>query len=32
VAETGEGEVASRQVAGKLGEILAGVGKVSDIV
>jgi methyl-accepting chemotaxis protein len=32
VAQTGEGELASQQVAGKLAEILAGVGKVSDIV
>ncbi|MCM2332524.1 MAG: methyl-accepting chemotaxis protein [Anaeromyxobacteraceae bacterium] len=32
VKQAGEGEVTSRQVAGKLGEIVAGIGKVSDIV
>ena len=32
VTETGAGELASKQVAGKLAEILSGVGKVSDIV
>jgi len=32
VAEAGEGELASKQVSGKLSEILAGVSKVSDIV
>jgi methyl-accepting chemotaxis protein len=32
VAETGQGEVASKQVAGKLSEILGGVTKVSEIV
>jgi methyl-accepting chemotaxis protein len=32
VDETGQGEVASRELAGKLTEILSGVGKVSDIV
>ena len=32
VAETGEGEVASRQLAGKLTEIASGVSKVSDLV
>jgi methyl-accepting chemotaxis protein len=32
VKEAGEGEVRSKQVAGKLGEIVSGIGKVSDIV
>ncbi|HTN50830.1 MAG TPA: methyl-accepting chemotaxis protein [Anaeromyxobacter sp.] len=32
VKEAGEGEVSSRHVAGKLSEIVTGVGKVSDIV
>jgi methyl-accepting chemotaxis protein len=32
VKQAGEGEVTSRQVAGKLGEIVSGIGKVSDIV
>jgi len=32
VKQAGEGEVTSREVAGKLGEIVAGIGKVSDIV
>jgi len=32
VKETGAGELASKQVSGKLAEILAGVGEVSDIV
>jgi len=32
VKQAGEGEITSRQVAGKLGEIVAGIGKVSDIV
>jgi methyl-accepting chemotaxis protein len=32
VREAGEGEATSRQVARKLGEIVAGIGKVSDIV
>jgi methyl-accepting chemotaxis protein len=32
VGEAGEGEVASREVAGRLGEINAGIGKVSDII
>jgi methyl-accepting chemotaxis protein len=32
VKQAGEGEVTSRQVAGKLGEIVTGIGKVSDIV
>jgi len=32
VTQAGEGEVTARQVAGKLGEIVAGVSKVSDIV
>jgi methyl-accepting chemotaxis protein len=32
VGEAGQGEVASREVATKLGEIGAGIGKVSDII
>jgi methyl-accepting chemotaxis protein len=32
VKQAGEGEATSKQVAGKLGEIVAGIGKVSDIV
>jgi len=32
VKQAGEGEVTSRHVAGKLGEIVNGIGKVSDIV
>ncbi len=32
VKEAGEGEGASRQVSGRLGEIVAGIGKVTDIV
>ncbi len=32
VKQAGEGEVTSRQVAGKLGEIVTGIGKVSAIV
>ncbi|MBK9518761.1 MAG: PAS domain-containing protein [Anaeromyxobacter sp.] len=32
VRQAGEGEVTSRQVAGQLGQIVAGIGKVSDIV
>jgi methyl-accepting chemotaxis protein len=32
VRQAGEGEATSRQVSGKLGEIVAGIGKVSDIV
>ena len=32
VKEAGEGEVTAKHVAGKLGEIVAGIGKVSAIV
>jgi len=32
VGEAGQGELASREVAAKLGEIGAGIGKVSDII
>jgi methyl-accepting chemotaxis protein len=32
VSQTGQGEEASRQVAGKLGEILTGVTQVSELV
>jgi methyl-accepting chemotaxis protein len=32
VKEAGEGEQAARHVAGKLGEIVEGIGKVTDIV
>ncbi|MFT3916227.1 MAG: methyl-accepting chemotaxis protein [Anaeromyxobacteraceae bacterium] len=32
VKQAGEGELTSRKVAGKLSEIVAGTGKVSDIV
>jgi len=32
VKQAGEGEVTARQVAGKLGEIVTGIGKVSAIV
>jgi methyl-accepting chemotaxis protein len=32
VKEAGEGEVTSKQVAGKLAEIVSGISKVSDIV
>jgi methyl-accepting chemotaxis protein len=32
VKEAGEGEVTSKQVAGKLSEIVTGISKVSDIV
>ena len=32
VKQAGEGEVTSRQVAGKLGEIVTGITKVSGIV
>ena len=32
VKQAGEGEVTAKQVAGKLGEIVSGIGKVSDIV
>jgi methyl-accepting chemotaxis protein len=32
VAQAGDGEAASRQVAGSLAEIVAGVGRVSDLV
>jgi methyl-accepting chemotaxis protein len=32
VHQAGEGEVSSRHVAGKLGEIVGGIGKVTDIV
>jgi methyl-accepting chemotaxis protein len=32
VHQAGEGEVTSRQVAGKLGEIVSGISKVSDVV
>jgi methyl-accepting chemotaxis protein len=32
VKQAGEGEATARQVAGKLGEIVGGIGKVSDLV
>ncbi|MBK9519438.1 MAG: chemotaxis protein [Anaeromyxobacter sp.] len=32
VKQAGEGEVTARHMAGKLGEIVSGIGKVSDIV
>ncbi|ABC81148.1 methyl-accepting chemotaxis protein [Anaeromyxobacter dehalogenans] len=32
VKQAGEGEVTARHVAGKLGEIVQGIGKVTDIV
>ncbi len=32
VRQAGDGEATARQVAGQLGEIVSGIGKVSDLV